>query len=63
LLVVFGLQTLSGFQLLDDANATGPLETVAILVVVCFLIGIARAWEMIGGPHMSWRGGGDEQAG
>lgn len=55
LLAVFGLQTLTGAQLLSDRHDTGPLETVAILVVVCFLIGVARAWEMIGGPRMSWR--------
>lgn len=47
LFVVFGLQTVAGLQLLDDADAPGPLQIVA----VCFLIGIARAWEMIGGPH------------
>lgn len=55
LLAVFGIQASAGFELLDDRHATSPLDTVAILIVVCYLIGIARAWEMIGGPHMSWR--------
>lgn len=53
--VVFGLQVYAGARLLSDEHRDGPVETVAFLVIVSYVIGISRAWEMIGGPRMSWR--------
>jgi hypothetical protein len=52
LAIVFAVQTAEGIRLLAHEDSTDPLSTVAILVVVCFLIGVGRAWEMIGGPTM-----------
>jgi hypothetical protein len=52
LTIVFAFQAVEGVRLIADEDNGDALETVAILVVVCFLIGVARAWEMIGGPSM-----------
>jgi hypothetical protein len=50
LTVTFVVQILLGVDLLGRPGDAGAVNTIAILVVVCFLIGISRAWELIGGP-------------
>ena len=50
--VVFVLQFVEGFGVIADPANSGDVNTIAILVVCCFLIGIARAWELIGGPSI-----------
>jgi hypothetical protein len=52
LLTVFVLQLISGLDLLSHPDDGGSVETISILVIVCFLIGITRAWELIGGPRL-----------
>ena len=52
LAVTFIIQLLEGAQLVTQPANSGDVNTIAILVVVCFLIGIARAWELIGGPSI-----------
>ena len=53
LAVVFVIQLISGLDVNADATDESAVRTLAILVIVCFLIGIARAWELIGGPTIS----------
>ncbi len=50
LAVVFVLRSRRGHRPSPPANP--DVNTIAILVVCCFLIGIARAWELIGGPSI-----------
>jgi hypothetical protein len=52
LAVVFVLQLIAGLAVNADPADTGDVNTIAVLVVCCFLIGIARAWELIGGPSV-----------
>jgi hypothetical protein len=52
LLTTFVLQLVAAVQLIDTPRDSGQVRTIAVLVVVCFLIGIARAWELIGGPSI-----------
>jgi hypothetical protein len=51
LTVVFVVQFAEGVGVWVHPGDSGAVNTIAVLVVVCFLIGIARAWELIGGPE------------
>jgi hypothetical protein len=55
LAIVFALQLYFGVRLLDDDGDSGAVSGVCILVIVCFIIGISRAWELIGGPSIGLR--------
>jgi small-conductance mechanosensitive channel len=54
LAVTFVVQLVEGFVVLARPDNPSAVNTIAILVVVCFLIGIARSWELIGGPSMGF---------
>jgi hypothetical protein len=50
LIVVFVIQLIAAIELDGKHNDGNALQTICILIVVCFLIGIERAWELVGGP-------------
>jgi hypothetical protein len=51
LLIVFAYQLRDGLGLATHIHNQGYLETICTLVIVCFFLGIARAWELVGGPN------------
>ena len=52
LVATFAIQLVSGLRAIEHPHESGPVQAIAILVIVCFLIGIARSWELIGGPDI-----------
>ena len=46
----FVVQLIEAVDVITQPGDSGAVNTIAVLVVVCFLIGIARSWELIGGP-------------
>jgi hypothetical protein len=55
LFAVFLVQLIEGADLLAHPADSGSVDTIAIMVIVCFLVGVARAWELIGGPSIGIR--------
>jgi hypothetical protein len=52
LVVTFIYQFFAGLSVANHPGDSGSVDAIAILVIVCFLIGISRAWELIGGPSI-----------
>jgi hypothetical protein len=52
LAATFVVQLIEGVEVIIQPGNSGDVNTIAILVIVCFLIGVARAWELIGGPSI-----------
>lgn len=51
-LTVFIVQLVYGTELMQGTSNPGAANGIAILVIICFVIGISRAWELIGGPSI-----------
>lgn len=52
LIITFVAQLISGIQVIVRPDDSGAVDKIAVLVVICFLIGIDRAWEFVGGPSI-----------
>ena len=55
LAVTFVIQLTEAALIVASSSNPGAVDTIAVLVIVCFLIGIARSWELIGGPSFGIR--------
>jgi hypothetical protein len=53
-LILFGFQVYWGTRLAIHQHDTDAADNIAILVIVSFLIGIYRSWELIGGPEIGF---------
>jgi hypothetical protein len=56
LAVTFVFQLIEAADVIGRPDDSGAVNTIAVLVIICFLIGIARAWELIGGPSIGITG-------
>ena len=52
LVAVFSLQLYFALRLMSTAGDVGAARGIAVVLIVCFFIGIARAWELVGGPSI-----------
>jgi hypothetical protein len=52
LVATFGVQVYFALRLISNARDVGAARGIAVLIIVCFFIGIARSWELVGGPSI-----------
>jgi hypothetical protein len=51
LLVVFGFQLAAGILVMNRPHDSDVVGTVAVLVLICFMVGIGRSWELVEPPR------------
>jgi hypothetical protein len=51
----FYIQGTSGLDVISSPRDADAVENIAIVVVICFTVGISRAYELIGGPSIGLR--------
>ncbi len=54
LAVVLVTQLIEGAEVIAGYHVDSAVNTIAVLVVVCFLLGVARSWELIGMPAIGF---------
>ncbi len=54
LAVVLVTQLIEGAEVIAGYHMDSAVNTIAVLVVVCFLLGVARSWELIGMPAIGF---------
>lgn len=52
--VVFALQVVCGIRLAVHPHVHGVATDIADLLIISFLIGVFRSWELIGGPEIGF---------
>jgi hypothetical protein len=64
LLVLFAFQLVVAVLAMNRPHDEQVVGTIAVLVLICFMVGIGRSWELVGAPSVTAlvRPGDDEDA-